>query len=190
MKTKRPRDDYVEPELAGSRRRATPEETVIPVLQEELDVHTERVETHSGVRVEKHVQRHEEIVDEPLAREEVEVERVAINQPVDQPVAVRYEGDTMIVPVLEEVLVVEKRLMLKEEIRITRRKAEYRAPQRVTLRRERADVQRIENSQENFSGASCASPAGEPDGAESLLEEKRRQNEDLRRTLESPRTRK
>jgi uncharacterized protein (TIGR02271 family) len=86
------------------------------------------------------------MVDEPLLREEVTVERAAINQIVNEPVPVRYEGDTMIVPVLEEILVVEKRLVLKEEIRITRQRVEQREPQRVTLRSEEVIVERVDPS--------------------------------------------
>jgi uncharacterized protein (TIGR02271 family) len=155
------------------------------VLKEELDLHTRRVEIDSGVRVAKKVQQREEIVDEPLTKEEVDVERVAVNRRVDNPVAVRYEGDTMVVPILEEVLVVEKHLILKEEIRITRRKSEFRAPQRVTLRREVAAVERIEDAERSAPQASEGS-SRDRDSAESLLEQKRRQNEDLRRKLGPP----
>jgi stress response protein YsnF len=45
--------------------------------------------------------------------------------------------------VLEEVLVVEKRLLLKEEVRITKRRIETHMPQRVILRREEVAVERI-----------------------------------------------
>ena len=83
-----------------------------------------------------------EVVDLPLTREEVSVERVAVNRVVDGPVETRREGDTWIVPVLEEVLVVEKRLMLREEVRITTRRTEVAEPQTVTLRREEAVVER------------------------------------------------
>ena len=75
--------------------------------------------------------------------EEVEVERVPVNRLVEGPVAVRQEGDTTIVPLVEEILVVEKRLMLKEELRITKRRVEEHAPQRITLRTEEATVERI-----------------------------------------------
>jgi stress response protein YsnF len=51
----------------------------------------------------------------------------------------------MIVPILEEVLVVEKRLMVKEEIHITKQRVEKHAPQRVTLRREEAVIERMQN---------------------------------------------
>ena len=78
-----------------------------------------------------------------MTRETVEVDRVAVGRYVDGPEAPRQEGDTLVVPVFEEVLVVEKRLVLKEEIRITRRRvSETAAPQRVTLRSEEIVVER------------------------------------------------
>jgi uncharacterized protein (TIGR02271 family) len=120
------------------------QETVIPVVREELDVRKRRVETDSGVRVHKTVKERQAVVDEPLAKDEVRVERVKVDRTVDAPVEVRYEGDTMIIPVLEEVLVVQKRLVLKEEIHVTRRRSQTRAPQRVTLRSETAEIERIE----------------------------------------------
>jgi uncharacterized protein (TIGR02271 family) len=164
-------------------------ETVVPVLKEELDVRTRRVETDSGVRIAKTVQEREEIVDQPLTREEVDVERVAVNRRVDGAPAVRYEGDTMVVPILEEVLVVEKHLILKEEIRITRRKSVFRAPQRVALRNEVAAVERIEDRERALSPASIDSSRAEPESRESLLEHRRRQHDDLRRRLDPPASR-
>jgi uncharacterized protein (TIGR02271 family) len=116
---------------------------VVPVMVEELDVQKRRVTT-GRVRISKVVREREEIVDEPLLREEVVIERVAINRFVDAVVPVRYEGDTMIVSLLEEVPVVEKRLMLKEELRITRRQVEAHKPMPVTLRSEEATVERID----------------------------------------------
>ena len=115
---------------------------VVPVIEETLDVHTTSVET-GRVRLRKVVHEREETVDPPLLHEEVVVERVPLNRVVEGPVSVRSEGDTLIVPLVEEVLVVEKRLLLKEEVRITKRRVEAHAPQRVTLRREEAIVERI-----------------------------------------------
>jgi uncharacterized protein (TIGR02271 family) len=117
-------------------------EVVIPVAEERPVIRTRKVET-GRVRITKKVATRDEEIDEPLVEETVEVERVAVNRPVDQPVPVRYEGDTMIVPVFEETLVVEKRLVLKEELRITRRRAESHRPRRTTLRREEVSVERI-----------------------------------------------
>jgi uncharacterized protein (TIGR02271 family) len=120
--------------------------TIIPVIEEELDVQTRVAET-AKVRVTKGVHEHETVVDEPLFRDEVEVKRVLIDRVVDGPVPVRYEDDTMIVPITEEILVVEKRLILKEELHIHKRRIETRQPQQVTLRREEVRVERFESTE-------------------------------------------
>ena len=117
------------------------EPVVIPLVAEAVEVGKRRVET-GKVRVRKTVRTTEQVVDEPVFREDVEVERVAINRILDAPVEARQEGDTLIVPLMEEVLVVEKRLILREEIRITRRRTEQRDAQTVTLRSEEATVER------------------------------------------------
>jgi uncharacterized protein (TIGR02271 family) len=121
---------------------AAGESRVIPVVREEVVVGRREVE-RGGVRVHKRVEEREEIVDQPTYREEVSVERVAIGQPIDAPSGSRQEGDTLIIPVFEEMLVVEKRLVLKEEIRITRRRIEERGQTRVTLREEHVDIENI-----------------------------------------------
>jgi stress response protein YsnF len=54
----------------------------------------------------------------------------------------------MIIPLLEEVLVVEKRLPLKEELHLTKRRVETHKPQRVRLRREKAVIEHV-NSEGN-----------------------------------------
>ena len=116
---------------------------VVPVIEEELRVGKRVVET-GRVRIRKTVHEHEEVVDEPLMREEYDVERVPIDEFVDGPVGPRHEGETLVVPVLEEVLVVEKRLVVREELRITRKRTEERRPQRVKLLSEEVSVERTE----------------------------------------------
>jgi uncharacterized protein (TIGR02271 family) len=115
---------------------------VVPVMVEELDVQKHKVEA-GRVRISKVVREHEELVDEPLLREEVIIERVPINRFVEEAIPLRSEGDTIIVSLLEEVPVVEKRLMLKEELRITVRRVEAHKPISVTLRSEEATVEHI-----------------------------------------------
>jgi len=115
---------------------------VIPVAEEQLDVQR-RVSPTATVRVQTHTQTHEQVIDLPLASETVEVERVQVNRTVDAPEQVRQEGDVLIIPVMEEVLVVQKKLVVREEIRLTTRRTEHHDPQRVALRREQAEVQRI-----------------------------------------------
>lgn len=115
---------------------------VIPVVAEGLEVGRRVTET-GVVRLRKLVHEREELVDQPVTRETVRVERVPVGRVVAGPVAIREEGDTIVVPVLEEVLVVERRLVLTEEVRIVRQRVTERAePQRVTLRREEIVVER------------------------------------------------
>jgi len=116
------------------------ETLVVPVIAEELDVQKRVVETRK-VRVTNVIHEHETVVDEPLFRDEVEVERVLVHQPIEEPITVRYEDDTIIVPIMEEVLVVQKQLILKEELRIRKRHVETHQPQQVTLHREEAHVE-------------------------------------------------
>jgi hypothetical protein len=66
-----------------------------------------------------------------LYTEEADVRRVPVNRIVTEVPQTRQEGEVTIVPVLEEVLVVEKRLLLKEEIHIVRRRAQVREPRRI-----------------------------------------------------------
>ncbi|MGH9629890.1 MAG: YsnF/AvaK domain-containing protein [Bryobacteraceae bacterium] len=126
-------------ETASNRR--LEDETVIPAVAEELEVGTRTVET-GNVKVHKRVHQSETLVDEPVVWEGFDVKRVPVNRIVDGPLETRHEGDTIILPVLEEVVVVEKRLVLREELHITRVREEERDRQTVTLRREEVDVER------------------------------------------------
>ena len=118
------------------------ETVVIPIVEEMLTLDKREVIT-GGVRLTKRVTEREEVVDEALLRESVTVERVSINQIVAVAPPSRQEGDTLIVPVLEEVLVTEKRLLLKEEVRITRTQKTVHDPQTVTVRSEEAVLEDI-----------------------------------------------
>lgn len=115
---------------------------VIPLVEERARVAKRRVVT-GVVRVQKRVHEWEEVVDEPLTRVRVDVEHRPVNIWVHTPPPVRTEGDTTVIPLLEEVLVVQRRLRVTEEVRITRRRERFRAPQRVVLRREEAEVERL-----------------------------------------------
>ncbi|HYZ87646.1 MAG TPA: DUF2382 domain-containing protein [Bryobacteraceae bacterium] len=72
-------------------------------------------------------------IDEPLASEEVEVERVAVNRIIDGPPETRQEGEVTIIPVVEEVITIQKRLLLKEEVRITRKRKVIREPRQIRM---------------------------------------------------------
>jgi uncharacterized protein (TIGR02271 family) len=118
-------------------------EAVIPVIAEELIISKRQVPT-GGMRVSKTIQQHDEIVSMPVSRERVDIRRVIINRDVDGPVPIRHDGNTIIVPVVEEVLIVEKQLRLKEELHITRRTIEEQIEQPVTLQREQVTIERVD----------------------------------------------
>jgi uncharacterized protein (TIGR02271 family) len=118
------------------------EDVTIPVVREEAVVGTREVD-RGGVRIHKRVREREESVSQPTMREEVDVERVPIGRAIESAPEVREEGDTLIIPVVEEMLVVQKQLVLKEEIRITKRRFTEDEEVRVVLQEEDVEVERI-----------------------------------------------
>jgi len=113
---------------------------VIPVIEEKLRIDKEKVET-GRFTITKKV--HEEEVTEnvSVSEENVSIERKEINEYVDNaPPATRQEGDCTIISVVKEVLVVEKKLMLVEEIHVTKQQKESSVPVKDTLRKEEVKV--------------------------------------------------
>jgi len=117
-----------------------PEKMTIPVIEEYIHIEREVVET-GRVRITKTVNQAPEASVVPLVHEEVSVERVARNQYVDAVPTVRQEGDVTIIPVVREVLV--KRLLVVEELHVTKRRVETLETQQVVLRKEEISVERI-----------------------------------------------
>ena len=93
------------------------EERVIPLLTEEIAFSRRKVD-RAVVRVATVTQARPTVVDEQLTHERVEVERIAINRMIDAVPPIREEGDITIISVVEEIVVVERRLLLKEEVRL------------------------------------------------------------------------
>jgi len=123
------------------------EPIVVPVLVEEIEVQKRLVET-GKVRITKVVHEREALVDEPLFHDKVAITHVPMQRVVDGPVPVREENGTTIISIVEEVLVVEKRLMLREEIHIRKQRIETHQPQRITLRSEEVQVERVPQAEE------------------------------------------
>lgn len=114
----------------------------IPVIEEQLRVEKKVVET-GKVHVSKKVIEHETSVTVPLNEETYDVQRVPINQVMETPPQpVRYEGDTMIIPVVREILVVQKHYEVVEEIRLTRQTQQRQQTEQVTLLKEQVTVDR------------------------------------------------
>ncbi len=113
----------------------------IPIVEEHATISKTTVET-GRVVISKKVEEHQEAVHVVASHDETDVERITLNREVEAAPAVRYEGDTMIIPVVKEVAVVVKKLMLIEEIRVTRRKVQTQETVPVMLRKERLDIVR------------------------------------------------
>ena len=114
---------------------------VIPVAREEASLARNVVET-GVVSVRKVVHERVEVIDEPMLHDEVDIEHVVINRAVDAPEPPREEGDVLVIPVYEEVVIVRRQWVLKEEVRLRRRKVQSRHREEVVLREEDAVVER------------------------------------------------
>jgi stress response protein YsnF len=117
-------------------------ELVIPVFEEEARIEKRQVAT-GRLRVRTVAEIVEEIVGATLEEENVEVIRVPIDRVVTKVPAVRTKNRVTIVPVLEEVLVVEKQLVLREELHIRRSLTREKVKVPIKLRRQRAVVERV-----------------------------------------------
>jgi stress response protein YsnF len=89
------------------------------LLEEQISVVRRRVEGDT-IRVSTVTNKVEKHVAEEILHERVEVEHIAIGRSIDSVPPIREEGEVTIIPVIEEVLVIEKRLILKEEMHIRR----------------------------------------------------------------------
>ncbi len=113
---------------------------VIPVIHETLRV--EKREFESGrVLVHKTVTERDEVAEVLLRQQDLIVERVPIGRAVSEAPQTRQDGDTLIVPILEEIVVVEKRLILKEELHIRKHSSERTEQHKVRLRTEHVEIE-------------------------------------------------
>jgi len=117
-------------------------DTAIPLVEERIAIGKRSVET-GRVRIRTTVGEKLARVSEELERDDVTIERVPINKEVTEVPQVREEDGVLIVPLLEEVVVVEKRLVLKEELRVTRMRKRERVDQAMQVRTMDADVRRV-----------------------------------------------
>jgi uncharacterized protein (TIGR02271 family) len=116
------------------------EVAVIPLVEERVSITKREIET-GRLRVRVSVQEREQNFPVELSHDEVEVERVPVNKAVTQLPSVRLEGATTIIPVVEEVVVVEKRLVLVEEIHVRRKSTIETRNVPVTVKSEQANIE-------------------------------------------------
>jgi stress response protein YsnF len=120
-------------------------ELVIPVVHEEVHADAVPVPT-GGVRVTKHTDTHDEILEQELRKGRVEIKRVKTNRVVDGPQPVQRNGNTVIIPVVSEVLRVEKQWVVTEEIHLTQIEERETVQQKVNVNQEQAVIERLDES--------------------------------------------
>ena len=113
----------------------------IPMVEEQARV-AKRVADTERVTVRTRPEEQGVVVREHLHREHVDVVRVAVNREIYEVPAIRTEGDVTIVPVVEERLVVEKRLFLVEELHLHRQVERTEVAVPTMLKRTRVEVNR------------------------------------------------
>ena len=115
----------------------------IPVVEERATIEKQVVPT-GRVRIVSRVEQRLEMLRDELVAQTVDVERVAINREVDTPPGIRSEGDVLIIPVVEQRLVVEKRWFITEELHVHRREHSEAVEIPVELRSTRVAIERAE----------------------------------------------
>ena len=128
----------------------------LDVVEERLRV-TKREVDRGGVRVGTMVETIEEAVAVALRTQSAEVERVAVDRVVETAPEPRLDGDTVVIPIVEERPVVTTQLVVTEEIRVRLTEETRTEERRVPLRRERVTIDQIPSDE----GEPPASP---PDG--------------------------
>ena len=118
----------------------------VPLVEERLSVTKRQVDT-DRVRVRTVVDAEEVLVEEMLSTGHLDIARVATEREVATAPAPYQDGDTLIISIVEERLVVEKRLFVVEELRVTRSSRDEAVSIPVALRRMRAVIERDDPDQ-------------------------------------------
>jgi uncharacterized protein (TIGR02271 family) len=120
---------------------APSEPIIMQLTQEHLEVGKQWVEAGALV-IHKTVETTPVSVPVDLTHEEIETERIAVGRVLADGEAAppRQEGDTLIIPVVEEEVVVLKRRVVREELRITKRRVTERSAVQDTVQHERLQI--------------------------------------------------
>ena len=142
---KQPPDEELDTSLATSSFEAaitTKPSATLQLLEETLEV-SKKATVVGTVRVSTKTETFDDIAEVSLDRNVIDVSRVFVGQIVEVAPTIRTEGDTTIVPVIEERFIVVKQLYLKEELHIRHRVETEVSRTPVSLKRQTAVVQRI-----------------------------------------------
>lgn len=121
----------------------TDDDKILRLHAEQLQV-SRRQRSGETVRVQTVTTEHGQLVEEPLTHERVEVVRVPVDRIVETVPEIRQEGDVTIMPVVEEQMIVQRRLVLKEEVHVRRIQASTLHRETVILRHQEAVITRIQ----------------------------------------------
>lgn len=119
----------------------------IPIVQEEAHL-IKRAGATERVTVRTVPEEHQVVLRDQIERAQVEVTRVPVNREVAEAPPIRTEGDLTVVPVLEERVVVEKRLFLVEELHLRRITVTEQVEIPATVRRMRVEIDREQVNQQ------------------------------------------
>lgn len=117
------------------------DERTIPLYEEKLHIVKDEVVT-DHLRVSTNIEERSVLIEDAVVRGNLQVERIAVERPVTQAPAPRQQGDTLIVSIVEERIVVEKRLYVIEELHITSTSTTEHVSIPETVRTMRATVKR------------------------------------------------
>lgn len=128
---------------------------VVPLAEEQASL-TKAKNITGRVRVSRVSCESEQLINAPVTVESVEVERTPVGRPIDSMPPVREEGGTLIIPVVEEVLVIERRLFLKEEVRVRRVQRTKQHKECVVLRKQKVVVTRHRGTKQEAAESTVA----------------------------------
>lgn len=116
-------------------------EQTLTLAEEQAEITKTKV-VDRRVRLTQTTHAEEKVLETELSQEQVVVEHVLKNVPVEENniPQVREEGDTLIIPVIEEQVEIIRRYVLKEEVHIRKVKTTEPYQETVILRRQEFDI--------------------------------------------------
>ena len=120
---------------------ADSQDVVVPICQEQASVTKRRIVT-GRVKVSRVTHQSEKLLTETLAQQQVKIDRIPIGKLIKAVPKIRKQGDAIIIPIVEEIPVVELRLVLIEEVWVRRIRSKENHRERVLLRCQEAVITR------------------------------------------------
>jgi uncharacterized protein (TIGR02271 family) len=120
----------------------TREELRLPIVAEEVRF-SKREIVGERVLIRRRVVTADRTIDAALRRDRIEIERRPVDQVTDVPPPIRREGDTIVIPCVDEELVITRRYRVREEL-CARTISETARDSRIArLRRQELEIERL-----------------------------------------------